>query len=216
MLPRDRAAPLTVLCLGAHADDIEIGCGGTLLQLLAARGNVRVAWVVFSTPGERAAEAQDSAARFLRNAARQDVVLLKFRDGYFPWEGAGIKERMEALRRELPEPDLVFTHHRADRHQDHRTISDLTWNTWRDNLVLEYEIPKYDADLGAPNCYVPLSRAAGALKVATILEVFASQRQKPWMEAEAFEALMRLRGLECAAPERWAEAFHGRKFVMGL
>lgn len=215
-LARDASSPLQVLCLGAHADDIEIGCGGTLLQLLASRDDVHVTWVVFSSPGERGREAREGASRFLRQAAQREVVVMDFRDGYFPWQGAQIKEAMEALRRESADPDLVFTHYREDRHQDHRTISDLSWNTWRHHTLVEYEIPKYDGDLGAPNCFVPLSRETGALKARHICEVFNSQRHKPWMTEDTFEALLRLRGLECAAPQGWAEAFHCRKLALDL
>lgn len=214
MLTPDLQAPLNVLCLGAHADDIEIGCGGTLLQLLAERPNVHVTWVVFSAAGEREREAQAGAAHFLERAAGRRVVTQKFRDGYFPWQGAEIKDFIEGIKRET-EPDLVFTHYRHDRHQDHRTISDLTWNSWRRHLVLEYEIPKYDGDLGVPNCFMPLSREVCARKAALICEVFRSQSGKTWLETETFEALMRLRGLECAAPDKRAEAFHCRKFVLG-
>lgn len=209
-------APLRVLCLGAHADDIEIGCGGTLLQLLASRPDVEVAWVVFSSAGERAREARESAARFLRQAAQQTVVVKNFRDGYFPYQGAEIKEFLEGLRKELADPDLVFTHYREDRHQDHRTLSDLTWNTWRRHMILEYEIPKYDGDLGAPNCFVPLAREFVQRKARHICEVFRSESHKSWMTEDTFEALMRLRGVECGASERWAEAFHCRKLSLQM
>jgi LmbE family N-acetylglucosaminyl deacetylase len=215
ILPADRRAPLQVLCLGAHSDDIEIGCGGTILRLLAERPNVHVTWVVFSGAGEREREAQAGAAQFLEGAAGRRVIVHKFRDGYFPWQGADIKEAMESLKREV-EPDLVFTHYREDRHQDHRTISDLAWNTWRRHLVLEYEIPKYDGDLGAPNCFVPLSRDTSARKASLICQVFRSEAHKAWLTEDTFEALLRLRGVECAAPEQRAEAFHVRKLVMGM
>jgi len=214
MLASDRQAPLKVLCLGAHADDIEIGCGGTLLQLLADRPDVHVTWVVFSAAGEREREAQAGAELFLQQAAGRRVITQKFRDGYFPWQGAEIKDFIEGLKRET-DPDLVFTHYRHDRHQDHRTISDLTWNSWRRHVVLEYEIPKYDGDLGVPNCFMPLSREVCARKAALICEVFRSQAGKSWLDTETFEALMRLRGMECAAPDKRAEAFHCRKFVLG-
>ena len=214
-LSRDPLLPLNLLCLGAHADDIEIGCGGTLLQLLASRPGVQVVWVVFSgAAGEREAEARASASLFLRQAARQKVLVMNFRDGHFPYQGSEIKDSLEALKKDMAEPDLIFTHCREDRHQDHRTLSDLTWNTWRRQTILEYEIPKYDGDLGAPNCFVPLSRAIGERKVQHILDVFGSERHKAWMTGDTFEALMRLRGVECAAPQGWAEAFHGRKLVL--
>ena len=214
ILPADRDAPLNVLCLGAHADDIEIGCGGTILHLLATRPNVHVTWVVFSGAGVREREAQAGAAAFLERAAGRRVVVGQFRDGYFPWEGAQIKEFVEKLKAEV-DPDLIFTHYREDRHQDHRTVSDLTWNTWRRHTILEYEIPKYDGDLGAPNCFVPLPRATCSRKVGLICEVFRSEAHKAWLTEDTFEALLRLRGVECAAAERRAEAFHCRKFVLG-
>lgn len=212
-LNRDCHAPVTVLCLGAHADDIEIGCGGTMLQLLAARSNVRVLWAIFSSPGEREGEARESAALFLREAAHPQVSVMKFRDGYFPAQWAEIKAAFQTLRDACPQPDLIFTHYRDDRHQDHRTISDLTWNTWRGHCILEYEIPKYDGDLGIPNCFVPITREAGQRKIEHICSAFRSERHKAWMTPDTFEAIMRLRGVECAAPEGWAEAFHGRKLV---
>ncbi|TFY96868.1 PIG-L deacetylase family protein [Ramlibacter rhizophilus] len=212
-LPGDSRAPLNVLCLGAHADDIEIGCGGTILQLLSARPNVHVSWVVFSGNAEREREAQAGAALFLERAASRRVMVRDFRDGYFPRLGAEMKEFMESVKQEV-EPDLIFTHFRDDRHQDHRTISDLTWNTWRRHLVLEYEIPKYDGDLGAPNCFVPLPQSICARKAALICQVFRSEARKGWMTEDTFEALLRLRGIECAAPDKHAEAFHCRKLVL--
>jgi LmbE family N-acetylglucosaminyl deacetylase len=203
-----------VLCLGAHADDIEIGCGGTILQLLASRPNVQVTWVVFSAAGEREREAHAGASHFLERAAGRRVVVRNFRDGYFPWQGAEIKQFLETLKAEV-QPDLIFTHYREDRHQDHRTVSDLTWNTWRRHMILEYEIPKYDGDLGAPNCFVPLPRAICSRKVGLICEVFRSEAHKAWLTEDTFEALLRLRGVECAAAEKRAEAFHCRKLVLG-
>lgn len=214
-LPTDRGAPLNVLCLGAHADDIEIGCGGTMLQLLAERPNVHVTWVVFSAAGEREREAQAGAAHFLEGAASQRVMVKEFRDGHFPWQGSNIKDFLESLKREV-EPDLIFTHFRDDRHQDHRTISELTWNTWRRHLVLEYEIPKYDGELGAPNCFVPLPKELCARKAALICQVFHSESHKAWLTEDTFEALLRLRGVECAAPDKRAEAFHCRKLLLNL
>jgi len=205
-----RRRPLRILCLGAHADDIEIGCGGTLLHLLSTR-KATVDWVVFSAEGQREGEAKRGARRFLRDAVESRVVLHAYRDGFFPAEWAGIKESFETLRGEI-EPDLVFTHFRDDRHQDHRVLSDLTWNTWRDHQILEYEIPKWDGDLGRPNVYVPLSTALAKRKVAALMGVFASQRSKRWFTEETFRGLLRLRGVECGAD--WAEGFHGRKVVV--
>jgi len=214
-LPRGGKSPLNVLCLGAHADDIEIGCGGTMLRLLSERPDVHVTWVVFSGNAERAREAQAGAALFLEGAAARRVIVKDFRDGYFPWQGPEIKDFMESLKREV-EPDLVFTHFRDDRHQDHRTISELTWNTWRRHMILEYEIPKYDGDLGTPNCFVPLPAAICERKAALICEVFRSEAHKAWLTPDTFEALLRLRGVECAAPEKRAEAFHCRKITLGF
>ena len=213
-LPEDPAAPLKLLCLGAHSDDIEIGCGGTILQLLAARGNVHVVWVVFSSPGPREPEARTAASLFLEQAREQKVILGKFRDGYFPYQGADIKDFFEELKK-AENPDLIFTHYRSDRHQDHRTISDLTWNTWRQHLILEYEVVKYDGDLGIPNFFVPLARDICARKIKYICDVFQTERNKAWMTGDAFQAIARLRGVECAAPDSYAEAFHCRKVVLG-
>lgn len=207
-----RAGPLRVLCLGAHADDIEIGCGGTVLALLAARP-VECRWVVFSGTGPRASEARRSAARFLRRARRRDVQVLDFRDGFFPHQGAALKEHFEGLKAE-PSPDLIFTHYRADRHQDHRTVAELTWNTFREHLILEYEIPKYDADLGAPNCYVPLAAAVCRAKIQGLVRGFPSQRTKRWFTRDTFHGLLRLRGIECGAREGLAEAFHAPKILV--
>lgn len=212
-VPRDPAVPVQLLCLGAHADDIEIGCGGTVLQLLSDGWSLDVMWVVFSAAGQREREARMGASFFLGQAWRQRVIVRQFRDGFFPYEGARIKECFEELAQEV-NPDLIFTHYREDRHQDHRTISDLTWNTWRRHLILEYEIPKYDGDLGAPNCFVPLDDDICARKIEHILAVFQTQGNKAWMTDDTFRAILRLRGLECAAPGRYAEAFHCRKFIL--
>ena len=203
-----------VLCLGAHSDDIEIGCGGTVLALLERHQNVAVRWIVFSASRERADEARTSADAFLNGAHRRDVSVRDFRDGFFPFQGGEIKEEFESLKREFS-PDLVFTHYRNDRHQDHRLISDLTWNTFRDHLVLEYEIPKYDGDLGQPNFFVPLDESICTRKVQNLLESFRSQRQKHWFDEQTFLAILRLRGMEANAPTRYAEAFYCRKAVLG-
>ncbi len=206
-------APLRVLCFGAHADDIEIGCGGTVLRLAADVPGVRFTWVVLSGDGARAEEARRSAALFLRSATCAQVVIKDFRDGFFPYVAVSIKEFFETLKREPP-PDVIFTHYRGDRHQDHRLVSDLTWNTFRHHLILEYEVPKYDGDLSAPNCYVPLDDAACCAKTRHLLEVYASQRDRRWFTEETFRGLMRLRGVECAAPGGYAEAFYAHKLVL--
>jgi LmbE family N-acetylglucosaminyl deacetylase len=216
MLPftfsRPADQPLRMLCLGAHSDDIEIGCGGTVLTLLARQADVQARWVVFSGAGARAEEATASAASFLAGAASRAVTIHHFRDGYFPAQWGAIKERFESLKGDFA-PDLVFTHAREDRHQDHRVISDLTWNTFRDHTILEYEIPKYDGDLGRPNIYVPIDEATCARKIHGLLTHFATQRSKPWFDADTFRALLRLRGMEANSPTRFAEAFYGRKLL---
>ncbi len=205
--------PLRVLCVGAHPDDIEIGCGGTLLGLAATVPGAEFTWIVLSGEGARAHEARRGAALFLRAAACARVVVKDFRDGFFPYVGASIKEYFEELKRE-PAPDVIFTHYRGDRHQDHRLVSDLTWNTFRDHLILEYEVPKYDGDLGAPNCYVPLDPTTCDEKTRCLLDVFGSQRERPWFTDDTFRGLMRLRGVECAAPGGYAEAFYAQKLVL--
>lgn len=205
-------APLTILCLGAHADDIEIGCGGTILRLLAERPRVTVHWVVLSGDDRRADEARRSAEQFLRDAKARHLRQERFRDGFFPHEAAAVKEVFEQLK--ATEPDLVFTHRGDDAHQDHRIVSELTWNTFRDHCILEYEVPKYDGDLGRPNVFVPLPSGVRRQKVRVLMSAFPSQRRKRWFTSTTFDGLMRLRGVECAAAEGYAEAFHGRKLVL--
>ena len=205
--------PLEVLCLGAHADDIEIGCGGTVMRLLAERRRVTVRLVILSSDARRAREARQSARRLLRGAASADVTIAGFRDGFFPSERAAIKEEFEQLKLRAS-PDLIFTHRGDDAHQDHRLVSELTWNTFRDCCVLEYEIPKYDGDLGRPNVFVPLDAATRRRKVRHLMSSFPSQRGKHWYTASTFEGLMRIRGVECAAADGYAEAFHARKLVI--
>jgi LmbE family N-acetylglucosaminyl deacetylase len=204
--------PLSVMCLGAHSDDIEIGCGGTILRLLAEHPGTEVHWVVFAGEGLRAEEAARSASWFLAGAGRNEVVINQFRDGFFPYVGADIKRSFEALKKKVS-PDLILTHYRQDLHQDHRLISELTWNTFRSHLILEYEIAKYDGDLGAPNFFVHLDDTVCRNKVDTILRVFDSQRDKSWFSEDTFYAMLRLRGLESNAPEKYAEAFYCRKMV---
>lgn len=205
--------PLTVLCLGAHSDDIEIGCGGTVLRLLSERPESKVHWVVFAANQERAAEARASAAEILADAGVATVEVHSFRESHFPYIGASIKERFEVLKATVA-PDLVFTHRTRDRHQDHRTIAELTWNTFRDHLILEYEVPKYDGDLGQPNVFVPLSAVFGQRKVSLIVRNFRSQASRPWFRRDTFESLMRLRGIECNSTEGFAEAFDVRKLSL--
>ncbi len=202
----------TVLLLGAHSDDIEIGAGATALKILRENPDVRLIWVVLSAPGERETEARNSARLFLAGAKHADVVTYAFRDGFFPHEWAEIKSAFETFK--TYEPDLVFTHHGEDRHQDHRVTCELTWNTFRDHMILEYEIPKFDGGLGSPNFFVPASVADTDRKIEILGECFASQAGKHWFADLTFRGLMRLRGLECRAPEHLAEAFYARKIVM--
>jgi LmbE family N-acetylglucosaminyl deacetylase len=204
----------TVLCLGAHSDDIEIGCGGTLMTLLAEQPELQVHWVVFSAGGERGGEARASAEKLLEPAAKRNIVLHNFRDTCFPFFGLEIKERFLQLQREV-QPDLIFTHRREDLHQDHRFVAELTWNAFRNHLVLEYEIPKYEGDLGGPNFFVPLAENLARRKIEHLLAHFPTQREKPWFTAGTFEGLMRLRAVECNAKSGFAEAFHCRKIVWG-
>lgn len=204
-----------VLCLGAHSDDIEIGCGGTILELVAANAGLRVTWVVFSGDARREAEARRAARRFLRRAGSSQVIVRKQRDAFFPSQASEIKEFFEELK-QIAAPDLVFTHRRDDRHQDHRTISDLTWNTFRNHLVLEYEIPKYDGDLGIPNVFVPLSRRTAQRKASDICSIFKSQVGQHWFTPDVFLGLMRLRGVECGAESGYAEAFHAHKAILSV
>jgi LmbE family N-acetylglucosaminyl deacetylase len=201
---------LSVLCLGAHSDDIEIGAGGTILSWIASGIRLRVHWCVFSAAGARAFEARDSARAFLAGAASAKVELAEFRDGFFPYQGADIKTWIENLKPRF-QPDLILTHRSDDAHQDHREISKLTWNAFRDHVILEYEIPKWDGDLGQPNLYVPVGGAVLARKIDLLLEHFGTQRSKHWFDAETFHGLARLRGMECRAPDRYAEAFVLRK-----
>lgn len=205
--------PLAILCLGAHADDIEIGCGGTLLRLISERRQVTVHWVVMSGSPARAREAQRSARRILARARHQAIRIERFRDGFLPYDGAAVKDVFEQLKVEV-EPDLIFTHRRDDCHQDHRLIAELTWNTFRDHTILEYEIPKYDGDLGQPNVFVPLPDAVRRRKVKHLMSAFPSQSGKRWYSPATFDGLMRLRGIECAAVEGYAEAFYARKVIL--
>ena len=199
-----------VLCIGAHSDDIEIGCGGTLMQLVAAHPTLDVHWVVLSGSERRAAEARCAASRFLAAARNPRLTIKSFRDGFFPYIGAEIKSFFEELKSELS-PDLIFTHHRNDFHQDHRLVAELTWNTFRDQAIFEYEIPKYDGDLVTPNVFVPLAESTRREKISFLMESFVSQRDKPWFTPETFNGLLRLRGIECASPTGFAEGFHVRK-----
>lgn len=206
-------APLSILCLGAHCDDIEIGCGGTIFRLLSERPGSSVHWVVFASDPKREAEARSSAAAMLAGAGKSVVEVHRFRESFFPYVGDSIKDEFEKLKRAVA-PELVLTHRTEDAHQDHRTIAELTWNTFRDHLIAEYEIPKYEGDLGHPNVFVPLSEAGAAQKINHVVRFFPSQAERRWFRPETFEALLRLRGMECAAPDGLAEAFHVRKLTL--
>ena len=204
----------TVLCLGAHSDDIEIGCGGTILKMAAECEELTVWWVVFTAAGKRQAEAKASARMFLGRGVKAKIIIKQFRNGFFPFEGGRIKEFFEQLKGKV-NPDVIFTHYRDDRHQDHRTISDLTWNTFRNHFILEYEIPKYDGDLGAPNVFVTLDKGICSRKTEYLCRFFQTQSNKHWFAPETFLGLMRLRGMECASGTNYAEAFYSRKLVLG-
>jgi LmbE family N-acetylglucosaminyl deacetylase len=202
-----------LLCLGAHCDDIEIGCGGTLLSLIKNYAINYVKWVVFASTEERAREAKESARLFLEGVKEKDITVYSFRDGFLSYSGYEIKDEFEKIKKEFV-PDLVFTHYRNDRHQDHRLISDLAWNTYRNHFVLEYEIPKFDGDLGIPNLFVPIDAQLAAQKADILLKSFTSQANKHWFDQETFLSLMRIRGMECASATKYAEAFHARKVVL--
>jgi LmbE family N-acetylglucosaminyl deacetylase len=207
-----KSGPLQILCLGAHSDDIEIGCGATLLALKEAGREFRVTWVVMTAHGERADEARASAELFVPRE-NLDIVLFDFRDGFLPYEGAKVKDAVESLKAK-PYPDLILTHRLDDAHQDHRQMAELAWNTWRNATILSFEIPKYDGDLTTPNFYVPLTRAQAEAKVAALMEAFPTQRGKGWFTPDTFMGLMRIRGIECNAPDGFAEGFHARKLVL--
>jgi LmbE family N-acetylglucosaminyl deacetylase len=214
LIPEKRAdQPLRLLCIGAHSDDLEIGCSGTVLSWLASRPSIEVVWVVLSAEGVRGPEARRSACALLRRAAARKVVLANFRDGFLPAQYTDVKCFFEDLK-ETINPDVVFTHWLHDRHQDHRLTAELTWNTWRNHLVFEYEIPKYEGDLARPNAYVPVTKSLARRKVTHLRQYFLTQRSKDWFHADNFLGLMRLRGLECRAPSGFAEAFHARKLVL--
>ena len=211
-LKREATAELTVLCVGAHCDDIEIGCGGTLLQLKTFFPRLRFHWVVLSASGPRDQEAIKAAELFTAGCVKE-VVLKDFRDGFLPYSGTKVKNFFEEMKGQV-KPDLVFNHWHGDAHQDHRLVSELTWNTFRDHLILEYEIPKYDGDIGRPNLFVPLEAPLYERKVDYLFEAFGSQRGKRWFDRETFLGLMRIRGMESNSLSGYAEAFHARKIVV--
>jgi LmbE family N-acetylglucosaminyl deacetylase len=204
---------LQILCFGAHSDDIEIGCGGTVLRLAHQYPAAAFHWVVLSAVGVREAEAQRAATLFVGASRLKGPILHAFRDGFMPFVGSEVKEVFERLK-ETVSPDLIFTHHSRDAHQDHRLISELTWNTFRDHFILEYEIPKYDGDLGRPGVFVPLETNLCEQKVRYLMEAFRSQHSKRWFQESTFFSLLRLRGMECNAPSGYAEAFYCRKLIL--
>ena len=218
MLPlqmgRPGAAPLRVLAIGAHPDDAEIGCGGTILRLVRDQAVAAVCWVVLSGEAARAEEARVSAEAMLDGAPEKLILQRGFRDGFLPYEGAEVKAFFEEVKREFS-PDLILTHQRNDLHQDHRTACELTWNTFRDHFILEYEVPKYDGDMGRPNVFVTLEDEICRRKVEHLMTHFGTQVPKRWFKEDLFSGLMRLRGMECNSPSSYAEAFYCRKAVLG-
>jgi LmbE family N-acetylglucosaminyl deacetylase len=211
-LPTEKGKPFKILCLGAHSDDIEIGCGGTILRLLSENDDVEVHWVVLGSNGKRDEEALVSAKKLLAGAKKKTITIKHFKESFFPYAGKEIKQFFEGLKRKIS-PDIIFTHYRYDLHQDHRLISELTWNTYRDHFILEYEIIKYDGDVGIPNLFVHLDEAICQKKISLIMECFKSQRNRDWFTPDAFLSILRIRGIECRAPEKYAEAFYCRKMV---
>ena len=206
-------APKSILLMGAHCDDIEIGCGTTVLHLIEKFPEAHFDWVVFSSTPERAEEAIRSSDLMLAGARSKNVIIQNFRNGYFPYIGDQIKDYFESLKAQM-QPDLIFTHHSEDRHQDHQILAELTWNTFRNHLIYEYEIPKYDGGLGSPNCFIPASQAFSDKKIATLMKCFVSETSKPWFSSETFAAMLRLRGVECNSATGLAEAFYCKKFLI--
>jgi LmbE family N-acetylglucosaminyl deacetylase len=204
---------LSVLCVGAHSDDIEIGAGATLLDMIARGIRLDVHWCVLSSGADREQEARASVVDFLADAVNAQIEVMHFRDRFFPEQGEAIKSWFDALKARS-NPDLILTHRRDDAHQDHRLVSRLTWNTFRDHCILEYEIPKWDGDMGQPNVYVPVPASALQRKIELLMLHFSSQRSKQWFDPEMFRGLARLRGMECRAAEGYAEAFFGRKLTL--
>ena len=213
MIPIQLENVRAILCLGAHAGDLEMGCGGTVLKMIAARPQIEVHWVVLGAEGQRAEEARQGAGRILHDAAAHNVVVKGFREGFLPYVGGEIKEYVCGLGEEIS-PDVIFTHRRADLDQDHRLVWELTWSTFRDHLILEYEVPKYEGDLGHPNFYVPLDEPTARRKVHALVECFRSRQEEPRFAADTFWSLMCLRGLECNSPTKLAEGLYCRKMVM--
>ena len=205
--------PLRVLYLGAHSDDIEIGCGGSIIKMIKQLHHVDVHWTVFSSDDIRAEEARRSTSILLKDVKLKTVDILNFKESYFPYLGASIKDYFEKLKQRIS-PDVIFTHYRNDAHQDHRVICELTWNTFRSNLILEYEIPKYDGDIGSPNTYMYIDKEDVERKLGHILETFKSQQEREWFNEETLRSILRIRGVECNSPTNYAEGFYCRKIVL--
>lgn len=204
---------MQVLCLGAHCDDIEIGCGGSLLQMVKGGGGIHVKWVVFTSNSKRKVEAQKAAEDFLRNVKNKEIVILDFKDGFLPHSGSEVKAYFEKLKENFS-PDLIFTHYSKDAHQDHRLINELTWNTFRNHYILEYEIPKYDGDMGSPSTYIPIDQDMVNEKIRLIEKNYPTQAGKQWFDDETFRAIMRIRGMESVSETKYAEGFYTRKTVL--
>lgn len=211
--PDEKDSPLNVLALGAHCDDIEIGCGGTIMSLLDSVVDVNITWVVFSSTEQRKVEATLGANLFTNNGEALNLKILDFKDGYLPYHGEAVKEAFESIKATV-NPDLIFTHYRHDLHQDHRLVSELTWNTFRNHLILEYEIPKWDGDLGAPNSFVHLQQTTVDKKIQYLQQAYNSQQSKSWFTDDLFRSIMRIRGMESNSPSMLAEAFYSRKCVL--
>ena len=207
--------PISILLLGAHCDDIEIGCGGTILSMIQDNPNVKITWVTFSSNEQRKKEAILGAELFTQGAQSLDLRVFDFKDGFLPYNGEAVKESFEQIKKGL-NPDIIFTHYRHDLHQDHRLISELTWNTFRNHYILEYEIPKWDGDLGSPNSFVHIDETNGLKKIQFLQQAYNSQQTKAWFTDDLFWSLMRIRGMESNSPSRIAEAFYNRKTVLSF
>jgi LmbE family N-acetylglucosaminyl deacetylase len=204
---------LQFLCIGAHSDDIEIGCGGTVLRLISEYRTIGVQWVVLGSSGKRTEEAVASANRFLSGVKSRNIVVKHFKNAFFPYQGENIKRYFEKELKRVS-PDIIFTHYRHDLHQDHRLVSELTWNTFRNHLILEYEILKYDGDLGVPNVFVPLDEKVCREKIRIIMDSFESQKGKHWFTEDAFLSMLRIRGIESGSARKYAEGFYCRKMIL--
>lgn len=207
---KTKGRDLKILCIGAHSDDIEIGCGGSILRILSENADTEVHWVVLGSSGQRDGEAVASAKKFLENAKEKHIMVKNFKDSFFPYIGGDVKNEFEELKKSVM-PDVVFTHYRHDLHQDHRLVSELTWNTYRNHLILEYEVIKYDGDIGIPNFFIHLDENQCDKKIEYIMKYFKSQKNRDWFTPDAFLSLMRIRGIESRAPKKYAEAFYCRK-----